>query len=202
MECMKEGTHQSQSLLLSRTSLECVVLFFLPEIVEVSRMADVQIVEGHMCARGLQSVSTSAMVVRKPSGWMTNGSCFPAAVSHRCSNGKLPREKHHEHSETSRESATQRYPMKLVTLDIGETVEEEDVVTTATKRKCWTERQRQRLDRVGEDKAREKAMIYMRRLKVFECASPEHVNEVTGKAPISVDGVDVNKGNESRPSGA
>ena len=34
----------------------------------------------------------------------------------RCSNEKLPRERHHEHSEASwKDSATERYPMKLVT---------------------------------------------------------------------------------------
>ena len=42
-------------------------------------------------------------------------------------------------------------------------------------------------------------MTCMRRLKVFEYACGEHVKEVTGNAPISVDWVDVNKGDQSRP---
>ena len=44
-------------------------------------------------------------------------------------------------------------------------------------------------------------MTYERRLKVFEYASGEHVREVTGKAPMWVDWVDVNKGDKSRDLG-
>ena len=39
----------------------------------------------------------------------------------------------------------------------------------------------------------------MRRLEVFGHASEEQVIEVTGKAPISMDWVEVNNGDESRP---
>ena len=86
------------------------------------------------------------------------------AVSHRCSDQRLPRDGHQQHTETSwQDSATQRYPAKQVkevlkafwgqlmlrgvacTLEVGEAVEEEDAVTTASRedntKKCWTESQ-------------------------------------------------------------
>ena len=90
----------------------------LLEIVAVASMESVQIVEGHTCAYRLQAVSTSgcAKWVTKPTGLMTNSSCIAVAVSRHRYNVELRREKHHEHSEKSwRDSALERYPMKLVT---------------------------------------------------------------------------------------
>ena len=86
----------------------------------------------------------------------------------------------------------------VCTLGVGGTVEEQDVVTTASKggqhRGVFDRITGQLLDLVGVEIPREDEMTYERRLKVFEYASEEHVREVTGKAPMWVDWVDVNKG--------
>ena len=105
------------------------------EIVEVARL------EGAWCPYGLQVVNTDG-----------NGSCQDVAVSHCFSHEKWPCENHHELFETSlQDSATERYPVKqetevlkalraqlmlqgvVCTLGVGGTVEEQDVVTTASK---------------------------------------------------------------------
>ena len=86
-------------------------------------------------------------------------------------------------------------------LEVNETVEEE-VVPTATKggqhKEVLDSITGQRLN-PGVETAREREMVYIRRQGVFAFASEERVQEVTGKAPISVGWVDVNKGDESRP---
>ena len=95
MELVKEQTNANRYFLFE------LAWNAWPEIVRVVRDG-VQIVEGHMCF-GPQAVSTSgcAKLVWKPTGWMTNSSWLAVAVSHRCSNMKLPLEEHREHSETS-----------------------------------------------------------------------------------------------------
>ena len=56
-------------------------------IIEVAPLEGVQIVQGHMCAYGLQVKNTEcAKLVRMPTGWMTKSSCSAVAASHRCSN--------------------------------------------------------------------------------------------------------------------
>ena len=107
-----------------------------------------------MRLRNANSVNTNecAKLLRKQTGWMTKSSCLTVAMSHRCSTEKLPRDKHHEHSETSwQDSRHRKYPMRLVkevlkalraqlmlrgvvsALQVVEPVEEDDVVTAATK---------------------------------------------------------------------
>ena len=97
----------------------------------------------------------------------------------------MPRERDHEHTEKSwRDSATEtgdgsahgvegtaHAPRVVCALEVGETVEEEEVGTTTTKggqHKEVLDRIRgQRLDPVGDGKARKEEMTYMNRLKVF-----------------------------------
>ena len=74
----------------------------LLEILEVARMDSAQIVEGHMWVNGPQVVKQwVSKLVTKPAGVLTNRSCLALAMSYRCFSEKLPREQHHEHTETS-----------------------------------------------------------------------------------------------------
>ena len=88
-------------------------------------------------------------------------------------------------------------------LEVGLTVEEPDVFSTAAAggayAEVWDRVSGQLLDGERVHKARDEEMVYMRMLKVFEYAPLEEAREATGRAPISVDGVDVDKGDDSRP---
>ena len=88
-------------------------------------------------------------------------------------------------------------------LEVGLTVEEPDVLTTAAAggvhKDVWDRISGQLMDGERVHKAREEEMVYMRMLKVFEYATLEEAREATGRAPISVDWVDVDKGRDRRP---
>ena len=187
---------------------------------EVASMEGVQTVEGDMCGHGQQTVDTDggAMLTKKPMSWTTNSSCFAVTMSHRCSNESEPEGKHHMHSKSmsGQDTATNRYPVlvkaalkgvegsapasrisAVCALEVGQTVAEEDVVTIASKGRHHKEVldsiTRQCLDPVGVAQAREEEMTYTLRLKVVR-VSQKNTREVTGRPPISVDGVDVDTG--------
>ena len=197
----------------------------LPAVVEVMNLPGVQVVKGHQCCFGQKSVDPDGVerLVLKPTGWMTNAPHIAAALGRRCGNEWRPEAERHRHASlmSSRASATERYPPKLVTevlkalraelvqdgclgaLEVGPTVEEQDAVQAAAKGGEYKDV----LDRVtgevldgrGVAKAREEEMQYMRSLKVFEYVAEEEAREITGRPPISVDWVDTNKGDRERP---
>jgi hypothetical protein len=197
----------------------------LKPVVEVMGLAGVLLVEGHQCAYGQASRDPDGQMrlAKKPTGWLTNCPCIAAVLSKRCANEGLPEDQHHRHASLmgSRASACERYPPKLVlavlralrsqrmldgtvgALEVGLTVEEPDVLTTAAAggvhKDVWDRISGQLMDGERVHKAREEEMVYMRMLKVFEYATLDEAREATGRAPISVDWVDVDKGDDSRP---
>ena len=191
----------------------------------VMEQEGVLVVEGHQCAYGQSSVDPDGVrrLVKKPTGWMTNSALIAEVLAKRCANERLPLADHHQHALMvgGRAAPMERYPPRLVTavlkalrnemilagcvcaLEVGQTLEEEELVVSAAKggpyQEIFDRVTGQALDTEGVAKARAEEMEYMRQLKVFEYVTEEEARACTGRAPISVDWVDVNKGDDRRP---
>jgi hypothetical protein len=173
----------------------------IPTVSEVVALPEVQVMEG--------------LLGGQRTGWMTNGPCLAEAVSEWCRN--TPRHEPHAAARVAQE----RYPPELVTavlkalrmqlrlggslgaLEVGQTVEEEELLQTAVKggpyKDVLDRVTGQILDGGAVAKAREEEMVYMKALKVYEHVSEQTARETSGRPPISVDWVDINKGDETRP---
>ena len=138
-----------------------------------------QIVEGYVCQRTANGEHQwCPKLVEKPTGWMTNSSCHIVGTMRGCTLGEeLARVRQRKVSNRNRDGSAQdveceaHAPTVACAMEVGETVEEEDVVTTATKggqhKEVLDRITAQRLDLVGVEKARWEDMTYMRHLKVY-----------------------------------
>ena len=86
----------------------------------------------------------------------------------------------------------------LGAVEAGPTVEEPGVLTVAARggeyKDVLDRVAGEVLDGAGVARAREEDMQYMRALGVYEHATGLHAREVSGRPPVGVDWVDVNKG--------
>ena len=84
----------------------------LPVVKAITDRPEVQVVCGDQCPFGL---SLDNQLVQKPTLWATDVPEIAEALSVRCSNRTLPRDRHHTHADIKgRSRNTERYPPALV----------------------------------------------------------------------------------------
>ena len=198
----------------------------IPCIKQILELPGIMLVFGDQCPFGLtgQLDDGTVALLRKETGWMTNGRHIAEAVSVRCTNRHKPCHMHHVHAPIRARRhncrASERYPERLVLavlralrkelnekyhlspLDSGPHLDEPEpwdihkeyynhIYDGITGTKLPP-------DLVASTTADE--MDFMKRLTVYEYDLVDNCLACTGKPPISVGWVRINKGDDDNPS--
>lgn len=190
---------------------------------EISEMPSVIRTSGDQCPFGLLgSDEFGPALIQKRTGWMTNSPRIAAAVTKRCTNRINPKHMHHRHGrvfawKNCRES--EAYPPRLVSailkalraelidcrllgaLDVGMTADEPEPLQLHPE---WYQHV---IDQsTGKPlppelvaKAREEEMGFVRKMKIWEYDTVENCLAKSGRQPIPMGWVDINKGDDEHP---
>ena len=190
---------------------------------EISEMPSVIRTSGDQCPFGLLgSDEFGPALIQKRTGWMTNSPRIAAAVTKRCTTRINPKHKHHRHArvfgwKNCRES--EAYPPRLVSavlkalraelidrkllgaLDVGMTADEPEPLQLHPEWYSHVVDQStgKALNPELVAKAREEEMSFVRKMKIWEYDTVENCVAKTGRPPIPMGWVDVNKGDDENP---
>jgi len=198
--------------------------WYLEALTSVMARAGVMLVKGDQCPFGQTAVDRDGHdgLVQKGSGWLTNSAAVAGRVGVLCDNWYFAEEDKHRHVQlvNGRAKGAERYPLALIwallkgmredlverrisgSMEAGLHVDEPEAVEGY----AGVEEVTDVVDRISGAslkgalvaKARQEEMDYMRKLKVFKHEPVSACWAITGAAPLPVDWVDVNKGDDKK----
>ena len=176
-----------------------------PVVEEVMRLKGVRKVIGHMCAFGMvQEDELGEGLIKKPTAFMSNCEGVLKRLNKKCSND-------HRHILLvgGRARRAQVYPDELcreILLGLMDQMRLDGRIepgllgmicpTEEGGEEAWDDVTGKRLSIDGVRKAREEEIFEFRKHGVYIKASIEECYKVTGKAPLKIRWIDINKGDE------